>query len=219
MATEQPPSALLFIAPGCAHCPAVLDGLARLLKAGRLARLEAVNVAAAPERAAAEGVRSVPWVRLGSFELLGALSAAELAEWAEHARNGTGWPSYFSHLIEGRRLEELVRRIRDAPERLYDLLRLLQDEATPLDLRIGVSAVVEELAGTPVLTAALPELEQLSLSEAAQTRGDACHFLGLSGDPKAIPALRRLLEDEQADVREIAAEGLALLGARIEEAP
>jgi HEAT repeat protein len=57
-----------------------------------------------------------------------------------------------------------------------------------------------------------PQLEQLTLSDSAQTRADACHFLGLAGDPRAIPAVRRLLDDEQHDVREIAVETLALLG-------
>lgn len=212
--TQEPlPSALLFVAPGCTHCPVVIEGLARLLKAGRLARLEAINVAAEPELAAAHGVRSVPWVRIGPFELIGALSPAELAEWAEHAAVGTGWASYFAHLIEGRRLDAVTRQVEDAPARLRDLLSLLQDEATPLDVRIGVSAVVEELADTPVLAAVVPELEQLTLSASAQTRGDACHFLGLTGDTQAMPAVRRLLDDEQPDVREIAAETLALLGA------
>lgn len=217
--TQQPlPSALLFVAPGCAHCPVVLEGLGRLLKAGRLARLEAVNVAAEPELAAAHGVRSVPWVRIGPFELIGAFSPAELADWVEHAASGTGWASYFAHLIEGRRLAAVTRQVEDAPRRLSDLLSLLQHDATPLDVRIGVSAVVEELADTPVLAAVVPELEQLTLSASAQTRGDACHFLGLTGDAQVIPAVRRLLDDEQPDVREIAAETLALLGARAGEA-
>ncbi|MCU0834521.1 MAG: HEAT repeat domain-containing protein [Chromatiaceae bacterium] len=219
MPHEPLPSALLFVAPGCGHCPVVLDGLGRLLKAGRLARLEAVNVTAEPELASAHGVRSVPWLRIGPFELIGALSPAELAEWVEHAASGTGWASYFTHLIEGRRLDAVIRQVEDVPGRLRDLLSLLQDESTPLDVRIGVSAVVEELADTSVLAAVVPELEQLTLSASAQTRGDACHFLGLTGDAQAIPAVRRLLDDEQADVREIAAETLALLGAGRGEAP
>jgi HEAT repeat protein len=78
--------------------------------------------------------------------------------------------------------------------------------------RIGVSAVVEELAGSEPLRAALPQLEQLTLSDSPQTRADACHFLGLAGDPRAVSAARRLLDDDQPDVREIAMETLSMLG-------
>ena len=39
------PDALLLLAPGCPHCPAVLEGLSGLLKEGVIGRLEAVNVA------------------------------------------------------------------------------------------------------------------------------------------------------------------------------
>jgi hypothetical protein len=52
-----PPDALLLMAPGCAHCPVVLESLGRLLKDGRLGRLEVINVAAHPEAAVAAGTR------------------------------------------------------------------------------------------------------------------------------------------------------------------
>ena len=83
--SPAPPDALLLMAPGCAHCPVVLEGLGRLLKEGRLGRLEVVNVAVHPEAAVAAGTRSVPWTRIGPFELDGLYGPAELAEWAAYA--------------------------------------------------------------------------------------------------------------------------------------
>ena len=76
----QAPSALVFIGSGCRHCPIVLDGLARLVKEGRLARLEVINATLEPELAARNKVRSVPWTRIGPFELVGILTPAELAD-------------------------------------------------------------------------------------------------------------------------------------------
>ena len=49
------PDALLLLAPGCPHCPAVLEGLGALVKDGALGTLEVVNIAVHPERAAATG--------------------------------------------------------------------------------------------------------------------------------------------------------------------
>lgn len=213
------PSALLFIGSGCAHCPAVLDGLARLLKEGRLARLEVINLNLEPTLAQRHNVRTVPWTRIGPFELFGALSATELSDWVDYAAAGEGWSAYYAHLLENRRLEEVVERILACPSTLVDLLNLLTSGETSMATRIGISAVIEELPGGKALAEAVPELEQLTLSVSAQTRADACHFLGLSGDRRALPAVRRLLDDEQADVREIALETLAILGEDGREEP
>jgi HEAT repeat protein len=43
-------------------------------------------------------------------------------------------------------------------------------------------------------------------------RADACHYLGLTGAGAAADYIRPLLDDKDAEVREIAAESLALLG-------
>jgi hypothetical protein len=211
MNRSPPPDAVLYISTGCPHCGGVLEGLARMVKAGKLARLEVVNLTAEPDAGRARGVRSVPWTQIGPFELMGALSPAEIADWVERAGAGGGWSAYYAHLLESHRLDEVVRMIRERPASLSGLLHMLDEEAT-MGVRIGISAVVEELAASEPLRAALPCLEQLTLSDASQTRADACHFLGLSGDRRAIPAVRRLLEDDQPEVREIAAETLALLG-------
>ena len=158
-------------------------------------------------------MRSVPWTRIGPFELVGSIPADELEDWAERAAAGSGWAAYYAHLLENRRLEEAVRLLRTNPAGLLDLLALVGAEETPMALRIGIGALVEDLAGEPALRAAVPALVQLTLSDNPQARADACHFLSLAGDPQAIPAVRRLLDDERPDVREIAAETLALLGA------
>jgi len=209
---QHPPTALLVIGTGCPHCPVVLDGLARLVKDGSLGRLEVINATAEPDVAKKYAVRSVPWTRIGNFELTGLLTPSELADWVELATTGGGWGAYYVHLLENRRLDELEKRIRDRPSTLTDLIGLLTGEDTSMGTRIGISAVIEDLQGTSILAAIVPELEQLTLSESPQNRADACHFLGLSGESSAIPAVRRLLEDEQPDVREIAVETLALLG-------
>ena len=65
MSTKQPPDAQILLATGCAHCPAVLEGLSRLLKLGKIGRLEAVNIVEHPQAAQAVGTRSVPWTRIG----------------------------------------------------------------------------------------------------------------------------------------------------------
>jgi hypothetical protein len=207
------PDALIYVGSACPHCGTVLDGLVRLVKQGRLGRVEIVNLTAGRQPAPGDEVRSVPWTRIGPFELVGAMPAAELSAWADRAAAGTGWAAYYAHLLEHRRLDEVGRLVRASPAGLLEVLALLGAAETPMALRIGIGALVEDLAGEPALRAAIPALVQLTLSENAQARADACHFLGLAGDPQAIPAVDRLLDDEHPEVREIAAETLALLGA------
>lgn len=207
------PDGLLLLAPGCAHCPVVLEGLTRLVKDGRLGRLEVVNVAAYPEAAAAVGARSVPWARIGPFELEGTYSPAELRHWTEHAAAGTGMGDYLAHLLETQRLPRAVAAVRAAPARLLDLVDLLGSPETPMGARIGIGALIEEMEGTDALRAAVPALAALTASPEPNVRADACHYLALAGSPEAIPAVAALLDDPQPDVREIAAESLALLGA------
>ncbi len=206
-----PPDALLLMAPGCAHCPVVLEGLTRLLKEGRIGRLEVVSVAAHPEAAQAAGTRSVPWTRIGPFALEGRQSPAELARWAQHAGGGTGMTEYLAHLIEARQLDTAVARVREAPGRLVDLLGLAASLDTPMGVRIGIAAIVEDLQGSPALRIALPTLGALAASDAPAIRADAAHWLGLTGSAEAAAALHPLLEDADPEVREIAAESLALL--------
>jgi len=215
---DSVPDALLLITGTCPHCAATAEAALRLVKEGRLGRLEVVNLDVRPERGAQLGARSVPWLRLGAFELTGGQSYKNLADWAARAAAGGGWTEYVVDLLTHRELERAVALVREHPDRLADLLALLADDELDLGLRIGISALVEELAGSATLRALVPQLEQLTLSARPQTRADACHFLGLAGDAAAGPTVRRLLDDEDAEVREIAGETLAVLDIPAEEA-
>lgn len=203
--------ATLLVNTHCPHCAAVADALLRLLKAGKLARLEVINLDQRSAPAQAQGVRSVPWLKLGPFELIGARNFHELEDWAEHAAAGSGWPDYLLTLLAEQRLPQVVALLRDQPQHLGALLDRMADAQLEMGARIGISAVVEEFAETPALRACVPQLIELTLSAHPQTRADACHFLGLAGDPTAAAAVRRLLQDESEDVREIAVETLAVL--------
>jgi hypothetical protein len=207
------PDALLFITTGCPHCPGVLAGLAELVKGGAIGRLEVVNVAAHPERAAALGVRAAPWTRIGPFVLEGAQTPAALKAWAVRAAAGEGGTEYLRGRLAQGGLAEAERYVGEEPARLRELLPLVADPEAPMAARVGAGALIEGHAGGPTLAALVPELVGLSSHRDYRVRADACHYLGLSGTPEALAALRERLADENPEVREIAAEGLAAAGA------
>ena len=207
-----PPDALLLVAPACPHCPAVLEGLAQLLKEGVIGSLEAVNLAVHPQRAQALGVKTVPWLRLGIFELEGAQSPAELRRWAEGAADPDTLAGYFRDLlISGRRqkVEDLLKR---EPDYFRALPRLLADPASSMAVRLGLGAVLEEFQGSGLAAVIIDDLGELTHHADALTRADACHFLSLIGGAATIPYLRACLADSDAVVREIAGETLAEMG-------
>jgi hypothetical protein len=70
------------------------------------------------------------------------------------------------------------------------------------------AVLLEEFAGSDALRALLPRLGELSQHADAWVRADACHYLGLTGDAAARTWLQSRVTDEDAEVREIAAESL-----------
>ena len=88
--TRTPPDTLLLMGKQCPYCPTVLKGLQSLEATGVIGHLETVVIEDNPEIAAELGVRSVPWVRIGPFELPGLRAEEELREWAEKAGSVSG---------------------------------------------------------------------------------------------------------------------------------
>ena len=151
MAGTDRPDALLLLTSTCPYCPAVLAALSDLVKSGDIGRLEAVNIGAHPEIAQQHGVRTVPWVRLGPFELEGLRSPAELKQWVERAGTPDGLAEYFHELLKEGALPKVSAQAARDPAALDALMRLLGDPDTELTVRIGISAVFEGMEGNPAL--------------------------------------------------------------------
>ncbi len=205
------PDALLLISTHCPHCPSVLAALADLVKQGVIGRLTVVNLEQHPEVAQELGVRSVPWMKLGSIELSGVHGKAELAEWANKAGTEAGMADYFHLLLKEGRIEDARTLLKREPQGLAALLPIVGNVGASLNVRVGAGALLEEFAQTDALRALVPRLADLSQHADARVRADACYYLGLAGANDARPWLEARLADADADVREIAAEALQAL--------
>ncbi len=206
--TATPPDALLFIAPGCAHCATVLQGLSELVKQALIGKMTVVNVAAHPEQAAEYGVRAAPWLRLGPFTLTGAQSPAELRRWAEWASGEEGAAHYVEHLLKHGSYQQAVAFIAADTQRLKPLLDIIANPAANLEVRLGVSALLEAHANTAELRKLLPQLAELSRHADHRVRADACHLLGLTGSAAARTHVEICRNDAHEEVREIAEEAI-----------
>jgi len=212
MNATEAPDALLFLASQCPHCPVVLAGLSELVKRGVIGRLEVVNIEQHPQAAQALGVRSVPWLRIGPFELSGTRTAAELEVWARRAVSAEGISDAFHDLLKQGGLAQVLQLILAEPGRLSALLPIVANPEASLNVKLGVGVVFEEYAGSPALRAVVAELGALTRHADARVRADACHLLSLTHAAEARPWLQACLQDEDAEVREIAAESLQTLG-------
>jgi glutaredoxin len=202
------PDALLLISTHCPHCPAMLTALTDLVKQGTVGRLEVVNLEQRPEVGQTLGVRSVPWLRIGGVELAGVRSKAELADWAAKAGSEAGMADYFHLLLKEGQLPRAQALIEADPTLLAAVLPIIGNVDASLNVRLGAGVLLEEFAGGDTLRALLPRLGELSQHADARVRADACHYLGLTGDAQAKSWLDARLDDDDADVREIATESL-----------
>ncbi len=204
----------LLVAPGCPHCASVLEGLGTLVKEGTVARLEVVNISAQPEVARVANVRSVPWMRIGSFELSGLHTLGELRHWVKLAGQEDGMTYYLADLLATGRRHQVTERVRQDPSLLSRLVDLLGDSETGLSVRIGVMATLEEFQESDLLGDLVDQLVPLTRNTESRIRADASHALSLTGVTSVIDVLRPLTEDADPEVRETAIDAIESLEAR-----
>ncbi len=211
MTAPAAPDAQLLLTSHCPHCPAMLQILAELVKQGRLGRLDVVNLEAHPEIAETLGVRSVPWLKLGPFELAGVRSREELQGWIDKAARPDSMADYFHDLLREGQLPKVLDIVRQQPDQLAMLIPIVANPEASINVRIGAGVVFEELAGQPAMKALVGPLGELTRHDDARVRADACHYLGMTQAEAARTYLQPCLEDADAEVREIAGESLLAL--------
>jgi len=206
------PEALMLLGTHCPHCPSVLNSLAELVKQGVLSKLEVVNLEQRPDVARQLGVRSVPWVRIGPFELTGLRSLTELKQWAQTSASHQGVRDYIEAMLAEGDVDRVLAMIASDATVMERVIELLDDADAKINVRLGIGAIIEEYEDRPLLHDHIPQLGKLTTHADPRVRGDACHYLALSHSASAKVFIRPLLKDENADVREVAEESLHELG-------
>ncbi len=216
MTNEQknitPPAVLMLMGTRCTYCGPMMQVLLELMKAGSIAELRIVNIENAPELAAELGVRSVPWLQIGPFELAGSRTKQELSLWLERASSFDGVTDYLEEVLAEGNIAYANKLIKRYPQALENVIDLMADPEAKINVRLGVGVIIEELAESEPFKAVIPRLIDYLSNDDARVRGDACHYLSLTRDPSYIPHIEKLLSDESGEVREIAQDSLDELG-------
>jgi thiol-disulfide isomerase/thioredoxin len=203
--------ALMLLGPHCPHCAAELNSLSELVKQGVIAQLQVVNLGEKPEVAAELDVRTVPWVRIGEFELAGLHTETELRAWVELSGSEQGMTRYFEQRLGEGEVKQVLALIARKPGLLHALIGLVSDPEAKINARLGAGVIFEEYQGKPELLELVPELGELTQHPDPRVRSDACHYLSLTHDASVRQYIEPLLDDDHAEVREVAEESLAEL--------
>ena len=201
-------SVLMLMGKQCAYCGPMMQILTELMKAGELAELRIVNIEESPELARQLGVRSVPWLQIGPFELQGNRSRQEIALWLERASNFEGLTEYLDEVLAEGNIGYANKLIQRYPQALENVIALMADPQAKINVRLGVGVMIEEMAESEAFKVVIPRLIDYLSNKDARIRGDACHYLSLTKDSSLIPVIEELLSDDSEEVREIAQDSL-----------
>ncbi len=205
---QNPTSVLMLMGKQCAYCEPMMQVLTELMKAGELAECRIVNIEKNPELARQLGVRSVPWLQIGPFELLGSRSRKEILLWLTRASSFDGLTEYLEEVLAEGNISYAEKLIQRHPAALENVIALMADPEAKINVRLGVGVMIESMAESEAFKAVVPRLVDHLSSKDARIRGDACHYLSLTKDHSVIPHIEKLLADDSEEVREIAQESL-----------
>lgn len=208
VATTAAPLARLFTAPGCPHCGGVKRSLEKLLDEKVIGELEVIDITQQPDIADSVGVRSVPWLELGRLTFTGEQKLGELREWAQRLAEPEAMIDYYQSLLANGELAVAEQTLHKSPSTIDSVLLLMARDEIPLQVRIGAVALLEGFSGEEPLQRLIPAMVELLIHHDYRVRADIAYLLGLTASSSAIEPLKRALEDEHREVREIAAEAL-----------
>lgn len=203
--------ALLLKSTHCPYCHALEMLLDERLKKAVLGKLDVINIEHSPEIAQQYGVRSVPWLQLGDFIFEDAMTPAELDRWIGLATSNQGQADYIVYLLEHGKLTRAIDWIEQGNASLNTVIPLLEDMDAKMNVRVGIGAIMEHFEGSLMIRDIIPELIGLMQNDNPVIRTDACHYLSLTQSMDVIESLKKMLDDEDEQVRQVAQESIDAL--------
>ena len=160
------------------------------------------------ELAAELGIKSVPWLEMGPLTFIGEQSLQELRDWAIRLAEPEAMVDYYQKLLADGELDVAEQVLQRNPATLSSLLSLIVRDELPMQVRIGTVALFEGVTDKARLQGLIPEMSSQLAHQDYRIRVDIAYLLELTASKEAIVPLKNLLQDENPEVREIAAEAL-----------
>ncbi|MCA1961503.1 MAG: thioredoxin family protein [Desulfomonile sp.] len=210
-ALTEPVRILAFVAPACPHCPEVVRKLLSTAVCAPSLTVTVVDAVEHGDLAERYKVKATPTVIFNeAATLVGRITDAQIVDEALRGSAQAPLTAVIESMIAAGRAEDAAElMVREGQTRA--ILPIYQ--SSELAHRIGALVAMEEALTVDArsLDPILDELCALLAHEDARLRGDTADILGKIGNRRAVPALRKLVDDPDPDVAEAASEALELL--------
>jgi predicted thioredoxin/glutaredoxin len=183
----------LFVMPGCPICPQMERLFRQLQQEGLLDELEIIDITQHPQRAQELGIRSAPSYLVNGVLFSGLKHRPEIEQLLQQGAGGN-WRSLLSEELSEGGMETARKAVLEHEAARDALFDLLEDADTPLVVRIGLSAIIEELAERGLLEAHLPRLLKLAQSDDERIALDGLYYLSMLKAPQAVQTLSKIAE-------------------------
>lgn len=214
------PSAELFVASGCIHCPVVLKELSEQLKKGEISSLHVTNIAVDNKRAEELNIRSVPWFSLSNKNMFmifsGKHSPKEIQQWIKKSQSDNAMQEYIEEYLSTGQLLTVIQAVQLEPEVFQTILSMLEDEDTSMETRIGLDALIENFSETDIFKKNVPFFQKIASTDNPRLQIDALHYIALAGSAENKEFLQGFTEHNDPQVKEAAKEALETLNDLIE---
>jgi glutaredoxin len=212
---NTPVKIIVFTGATCPHCPGAVRAANQLAQSNSLVSVTVVDVQKEPKLAEQFHVQSVPQTVIDEeLSITGVISAGALAKKVSERGTPDYGGSRILFLVEQNRLDE-VRALVCANDGAAPFVSAWKRTTTAL--RIGLMVIVEDLLDDE--RTALDDCAKLLIpvldADDAALRGDTADLLGRIGLDVATKPLKKLCDDPNPDVAEIAGEAIEEIAERL----
>jgi len=182
--------------------------LASYLDTGQISALDIINIEQQALPDAFNFIRSVPVMVMADLPFVGNYSHDEINDWLRLVGHHFTENYLQKNLIDGN-LHFLISLLSRRTDLLASIIPLLKNDETGMQVRIGITAIVESFTKTAALHELVPAFKQLTTHHNINTATDALYYLSLaydsdSKDKTLHDFISRFLQHENAECRSIA---------------
>ena len=153
-------------------------------------------------------IRSVPVTVIRDLPFIGKYTEQEMQQWLALTDDVQFRQKYLSEQLNTGELSLMTSLVKTMPGLLKHAIPLLADKETPMQVKIGITALFEAMEGSELLSPLVPDLRRLANHEQHNVLSDVIYLLSLIHDPELRGWFESLLSHKHEEIRELARDAL-----------
>ncbi len=195
----------LFVMQGCQLCPQMEAIFKKMHENGAISSLEITDLAQHPELAEQYHIRSVPYYFIDGVAFNGLKSEHDIEQLLQQD-DSSKWKQILVEDLSSGQLEAAEKQVRQHSAARDAMMQLLAADDTALVVRIGLSAIIEAMAGEGLLSDYEEQFIELAHTANPAIAQDAIYYLSLLNSDNSLQALLDIANDDSSAVHQQAAE-------------